>query len=213
LPAAPNQDLLNLRQAILRDDSEVIHSLLGQLSTSLGFLTLLNQGIIAALEEAGDTYGRGETFLPQLLLTAEGARRAFDYLRQALPAEAPEARETVVLGAVAGDIHDIGKNIVKALLESYGYQVVDLGKSVPGGEFLAAVKTHRAKVLGLSALMTTTMTEMKPVIQAVRQEGLSIKILVGGAVLTKDYADSIGADAYVKDAAEIHGIIRRLLDE
>ncbi len=206
------QHMLNLQQAILINDQQRIRELIKPLTAEKNFIELVDQSIIPALEQAGDTYARGITFLPQLLLTADGAAFAFDYLKVAMPADAPKELETVVLGAVAGDIHDIGKNIVKALLSSYGYNIIDLGKSVPAQEFVRAVKEHNAQVLGLSALMTTTMTEMEPVIRAIRAEGLDTRILVGGAVLTEEYAASIKADAYIKDGAEAHGIIRRLLD-
>ncbi len=211
-PPALKGQLLELQQAILNGNEEVIPEQIEKLLPSRNFLELVAQAVIPALEISGDSFAKGETFLPQLLLTADGARCAFDYLKKALPSEAPQIRETVVLGAVAGDVHDIGKNIVKALLESYGYQIVDLGKNVPSRQFIDAVKEHQAQVLGLSALMTTTMTEMAPIIEEIRKEHLPVSVIVGGAVLTKDYADSIGADAYVKDAAEAHHIIRRLLD-
>lgn len=211
-PPAVKVQLLELQQAILNGNEEVIPEQIEKLLPERSFLELVAQAIIPALEISGDSFARGETFLPQLLLTADGARRAFDYLKRALPSEAPQTRETVVLGAVAGDVHDIGKNIVKALLESYGYQIVDLGKNVSSERFIEAVKEHRAQVLGLSALMTTTMTEMAPIIEKIRKERLPVSVIVGGAVLTKEYADSIGADAYVKDAAEAHSIIRQLLD-
>ncbi len=207
-----SQHMLDLQQAIIINDQQRIRELIKPLTAEKNFIELVDQSIIPALEQAGDTYARGITFLPQLLLTADGAAFAFDYLKAAMPASAPKELETVVLGAVAGDIHDIGKNIVKALLSSYGYNIIDLGKSVPVQEFVRAAKEHNAQILGLSALMTTTMTEMEPVIRAIRAEGLDTKILVGGAVLTEEYAASIKADAYVKDGAEAHGIIRRLLD-
>lgn len=211
-PPALKVQLLELQQSILSGNEEVIPEELEKLLDSRSFLELVAQAIIPALELAGDSFAKGETFLPQLLLAADGARCAFDYLKKALPSEAPQKRETVVLGAVAGDVHDIGKNIVRALLESYGYQIVDLGKNVPAQAFVDAVKKHHAQVLGLSALMTTTMTEMAPIIRQIRQEHLPVSVIVGGAVLTRDYAETIGADAYVKDAAEAHTIIRQLLD-
>jgi 5-methyltetrahydrofolate--homocysteine methyltransferase len=204
--------LADLTQAILVNDQQHIRELLQPLTAAKSFIEIVNQSVIPALGTAGETYARGETFLPQLLLTADGATFTFDCLKAAMPGASPDVLETVVLGAVAGDVHDIGKNIVKALLSSYGYQVVDLGKNVPTDEFIKAVKEHRAQVLGLSALMTTTMKEMEPVIRGIRREGLDTTIIVGGAVLSKEYAESIGADAYVKDAAEAHNTIRRLLD-
>ena len=210
--AVYSQSLLLLQQAIVQNDRQQIRKLLQPLIHEMSFIELVDQSIVPALGYAGDSFSRGETFLPQLLLSADGASFTFDYLRIAKPSSAQRTLETVVLGTVAGDVHDIGKNIVKALLNSYGYQVVDLGKSVPVREFVKAVKEHNAQILGLSALMTTTMTEMEQVIRAIRYEGLDTRILVGGAALTREYAESIRADAYVKDAAEAHGVIRRLLD-
>jgi 5-methyltetrahydrofolate--homocysteine methyltransferase len=201
-----------LRQAILINDQQQIRKLLDPLIQVKSFTDLVDLSIIPTLHMAGDSYAEGETFLPQLLLSADGAAFTFDYLKAAMPSSVSRALETVVLGTVAGDVHDIGKNIVKALLASYGYAIVDLGKNVPAAEFIHAVKEHHARVLGLSALMTTTMTEMEPVIRRIREEGLDTIILVGGAVLTKEYAESIHADAYVRDAAEAHSVIRRLLD-
>lgn len=207
-----SRHIQQLQQAILIGNQTVIPELINHLLDSKSFFELVQEAIIPALETSGDTFAKGETFLPQLLLSADGARCAFDYLKRALPAEAPEKKETVVLGTVAGDVHDIGKNIVKALLESYGYQIVDLGKNVSCDKFVKAVKEHNAAILGMAALMTTTMTEMEPVIKALRQEGLGAKVIVGGAVLTPEYAASIRADAYIKDAGEAHSIIRQLLD-
>ena len=201
-----------IRQAILENDQQRIRALLPPLIREKSLAELADLIIVPALGLAGDSYAKGETFLPQLLLAADGASYAFGYLKAAMPASASRTLETVVLGTVAGDVHEIGKNIVKALLSSYGYQVVDLGKSVPAEDFVDAVRECNAQILGLSALMTTTMTEMGTVIRRVREAGLDTKILVGGAVLTREYAESIQADAYVKDAAEAHGVVRRLLD-
>ena len=201
-----------LRQAILVNDRRQIQALLQPMIPRKSFAELVGLSIIPALNTAGESFARGDTFLPQLLLTTDGAGFAFEYLQTAKPESSARTLETVVLGTVEGDVHDIGKNIVKALLSSYGYQIVDLGKSVPAEEFIEAVRVHKASVLGLSALMTTTMTEMGPVIRRVRAEGLDVRIIVGGAVLTKEYAEILGADAYVGEAAEAHGVIRRLLD-
>jgi 5-methyltetrahydrofolate--homocysteine methyltransferase len=201
-----------LQQAIIAGNQAVIPQYITKLLDAKSFYELVQEAIIPALEISGDTFAKGETFLPQLLLAAEGARCAFDYLKRALPTEAPEQKETVILGAVAGDVHDIGKNIVKALLESYGYQIIDLGKNVPCQAFVEAAKKHDAAIVGLAALMTTTMTEMGPVITALQEAGIKAKVIVGGAVLTPEYAQSIQADAYVKDAGEAHHIIRSLLD-
>jgi 5-methyltetrahydrofolate--homocysteine methyltransferase len=210
--ASHQPQLVALHQAIAINDRHRISELLQALAGSLNFLSLTDRGIIPVLEQTGNSFAKGETFLPQLLLAADGAAYAFERLKSLFPAAETKTLETVVLGSVAGDIHDIGKNIVKALLASYGYNVVDLGKNVPTLAFVDAVREHKAEILGLSALMTTTMVEMAPVIQAVRQAGLEPKILVGGAVLTQGFAQAIQADAYVKDGSDAHSVIRRLLD-
>lgn len=209
---AVNRHIQQLQQFIISGNQAAIPNELNHLLDTMSFYELVQEAIIPALETAGDTFAKGETFLPQLLLTAEGARCAFDYLKKALPMEAPEQKETVVLGTVAGDVHDIGKNIVKALLESYGYKIIDLGKNVQRQAFVEAVRQHQAAVVGLAALMTTTMTEMAPIIQELKAANLNVKVIVGGAVLTPEYAASICADGYVKDAGEAHHIIRGLLD-
>lgn len=197
-----------LVMAILRGDQSTIHKELNDLVTSHSFLELIQEYIVPALEQAGETFATGETFLPQLLLSADGARMAFDYLKARLPEQPIALKETIILGTVEGDVHDIGKNIVKALLESHGYKVIDLGKSVAKEAFVEAALVHKADIIGLSALMTTTMPEMETVIKSIRKAGIKAKVIVGGAVLTPEYAQSIQADAYVKDAAQAHPIIR-----
>lgn len=201
-----------LVSAILKGDQKGIEVELDALVPTQSFLQLIQTYIVPALEQAGDTFATGETFLPQLLLSADGARMAFDYLKITLPEQPIELKETVLLGTVEGDVHDIGKNIVKALLESHGYRIIDLGKNVAKETFVEAALQHQADVIGLSALMTTTMPEMEFVIKSIRKAGLKAKVIVGGAVLTPEYAQSIQADAYVKDAAQAHPIIRSFFD-
>ena len=140
-------------------------------------------------------------FLPQLLMSAEAAKAAFNVIRDKMAAEGSSRSNgvKVVLATVKGDIHDIGKNIVKVLFENYGYQVIDLGKDVPPEKIVEAAVKHNAAVVGLSALMTTTVGAMEETIMALRKAG-SFKIICGGAVLTQDYADSIGADFYAPNA-------------
>ncbi len=165
-------------------------------------LDIINQYIIPALNTVGDGFGKKTLFLPQLLMAADAARTAFDELKKQVSAGGQEnaARgDTIVLAVVKGDIHDIGKNIVKVLWENYGYHVVDLGKDVPAASVVEAVETHRAKLVGLTALMTTTVAAMEETIHLLREE-TEAKILVGGAVMTQEYAEAIGADGYAPDA-------------
>ena len=156
--------------------------------------------IMPALSEVGEKYEKGILFLPQLLQSAGAAQAAFDVLRAFLPEANTDPSRRIVLATVEGDVHDIGKNIVKVLLQNYGFAVTDLGRNVPPAEVLAALRETGATVVGLSALMTTTVPAMKETIALVKRECPGVRIMVGGAVLTESYAAQIGADGYGKDA-------------
>ena len=162
-------------------------------------LDVVNGMLIPALTEIGDAYEAGKAFLPQLLASADSAKESFTVLRQYMPAGG-ENKGIIVLATVKGDVHDIGKNIAGTVLENYGYRVIDLGKNVPPEDVAAAVKKYNARLCGLSALMTTTVPNMAETIALLRRECPECKIMVGGAVLTEEYAASIGADFYCKDA-------------
>ena len=165
-------------------------------------LELINTDMIPALDEVGKGFEAGTVFLPQLLMSAEAAKAAFAVVKESMEAsgEVQEKKGKVILATVKGDIHDIGKNIVKVLLENYSFDVMDLGRDVPPETIVeAAVKEH-VPVVGLSALMTTTVPAMEDTIKALRKDAPWVKVMVGGAVLTREYADAIGADAYCKDA-------------
>ena len=164
-------------------------------------LALVNGEIIPALNLVGKGFEEKRFYLPQLLMSAEAAKSAFEVIKSAMPTEKTTKGE-FVLATVMGDIHDIGKNIVKRLLENYGYRVIDLGKDVAPAEILEAVLKSGAKALGLSALMTTTVPAMEQTIALIKEKAPFCKVIVGGAVLTKDYAEKIGADCYAKDALE-----------
>ena len=205
--------LENLHHAILQGRQEKVAEYLPQLLTQHDVLTLINEGLIPPLEKIGNLFGRGEIFLPELMLAAEASKKAFTYLKEHLPEQDLAPKATIILGTVKGDIHDIGKNIVKALLENHGYRVIDLGKSVPASAFVEAVKKEKAKILGLSALMTTTMTEMAEVISLVKKEKLDVKVIVGGAVVTAEYAQEIGAQGFAPDAVLAVKLVQDLLTE
>ena len=165
-------------------------------------MELIDDGLIPALDRVGAAFETGKLYLPQLLMSAEAAKAVFELLRGAMTREGerPAAKAKVVLSTVKGDVHDIGKNIVKVLLENYGYQVVDLGKDVSPQAVTEAVVREHAAFCGLSALMTTTVGAMEETIALLRQEAPWCKVMVGGAVLTEDYARRMGADFYGKDA-------------
>lgn len=165
-------------------------------------LTVVNEIIIPALNIVGEEYEKGIIFLPQLIQSAETTKKAFEVVQSCFKTDETQQKGPIVLATVEGDIHDIGKNIVKVVLESYGYQVIDLGKNVPVQTVVDAYKEHQPKAIGLSALMTTTVLSMKKTIEALKEEGNVCPILVGGAVLSADIASDIGADYYCKDAME-----------
>ena len=145
------------------------------------------------------------------MLAGDAVKTAFSYLQTHFPASTGESKGTVVIGTVKGDVHDIGKNIVKALLENHGYKVIDLGKNVPAEAFIEAAQKEKAQLVGLSALMTTTMVEMEKIIAEIKNAKLPVQVIVGGAVVTAEYARQIGADGYGKDAVEAVKVVRTLL--
>ena len=167
---------------------------------------ILSQGLIASLKVVGERFRRDEIFLPEVMLSANAFKAAFEILKPILLKGDYKPRAKVVIGTVAGDVHDLGKNIVSALLEGNGYQVIDLGVNVSAPKFIDAVKKENAAILALSTLLTTTMPEMEKIIKAVAAAGLRarVKIIVGGAAVSKEYADKIGADGYGEDAQ--HGV-------
>ncbi len=164
--------------------------------------TVLKEGLVRGMEEVGDKFKEGELFIPEVLAIAKGMQEGMDILTPKLIQSGVKIAGKVVLGTVKGDLHDIGKNIVKMMLEASGLKVYDLGIDIPVERFVEAVKTHEAQVLALSALLTTTMGHMKGVIDSIIEAGLrnKIKIIVGGAPITKQFADKIGADGYAPDA-------------
>ncbi|MCI8483650.1 MAG: dihydropteroate synthase [Lachnospiraceae bacterium] len=165
-------------------------------------LAVIDEELIPALDQVGQGFEKKTVFLPQLLMSADAAKAGFDAIKAYLKSQGgpSQSKGTIVIATVKGDIHDIGKNIVKVLLENYGFQVIDLGKDVPPETVVEAAKEHQVPLVGLSALMTTTVANMELTIQMLKKELPECKVMVGGAVLTQTYADMIGADFYSKDA-------------
>ena len=173
---------------------------------------LLNQVLLPAINTVGDYFDSGKYFLPQLIAGAESMKRSIEILEPLMLSEKEsEDMPVVIIATVEGDIHDIGKNLVALMLKNYGFRVIDLGKDVPKETIVAEAKKHHAAIIALSALMTTTMKQMEAVIAYAREQGVTAKIMVGGAVITQEYADEIGADGYSKDAAEAVKVAGRLL--
>jgi 5-methyltetrahydrofolate--homocysteine methyltransferase len=202
-------DLFAIITAGLRDQSRAATSELLKTHTPL---QVIDDYIVPALDAVGKDFETGRKFLPQLLLSAETVSGAFEIIKAELvkTGGASESKGTILLATVHGDIHDIGKNIVKAMLENYGYSVVDLGKDVPPETVVEAVKKEKPGIVGLSALMTTTVANMEKTIKALRDAGESVPIVVGGAVLSPEYAERIGADYYAKDAMASISIAKKV---
>ncbi len=200
-------------EAIVRGDMDhVVPLVKKELGEGVEPFALVRDRMIPAITEVGERYGRREYFLPQLLRSAETMQAAFAEVRPLLEAAGQDDnRPVVILATVEGDIHDIGKNIVGLLLSNHGFKVVDLGKDVKAEDIVAAAEQHHAKIVGLSALMTTTMVHMEDTVKLIRERGLNIKVLVGGAVVTAAFAESIGADGYAEDAVEAVRVAQKYL--
>lgn len=172
---------------------------------------LLNEVLLPAINQVGEYFDKGKYFLPQLIAGAEAMKKAIDVLEPLLLKESDDRdMPVVVIATVEGDIHDIGKNLVALMLKNYGFKVIDLGKDIPAEQIIAAAKEHNAQIIALSALMTTTMQRMREVIANVRSQHLDVKVMIGGAVITQEYADEIGADGYSGDAADAVKLAKRL---
>ncbi len=202
-----------LYQAVLNGLKSEGAQLTKQMLETTDSMEIVNNILIPALDKIGVDFEKGTIFLPQLIMSAAVAQAAFEEIRKAmvLSDKKPESKGKIVMATVKGDVHDIGKNIVKVLLENYGYDVIDLGKDVEYQAVVDAIKEHNAKLVGLSALMTTTLVSMKETIELIHENNLECKIFVGGAVLTPEYAKEIHADFYAKDAKESVDIAKKIL--
>lgn len=161
---------------------------------------VLNEGLIGAMDEVGKRFSSGELFVPEMLLAAQAMKAGLDELKPHLAKGTAATRGTVIIGTVKGDLHDIGKNLVAMMMEGAGFEVIDVGMDVDTQKFLSAAKEKNAGVIAMSALLTTTMPAMEEVVKAIREQGLAIKTMVGGAPVTPDFSKKIGADAYCEDA-------------
>lgn len=204
----------SLKQAVVQGHPDRA----GELAASL-----LNQGIepmalgenvlIPAMSEVGERFARNEYFLPQVMMSARAMKAAFKPLKEAMKGLDVPSKGTILMATVEGDIHDIGKNIVITLLENHGYDVIDLGKNISADEIVRNAADSRVNAVGLSALMTTTMVRMKEAVDALKSAGLTLPVVVGGAAVTQDYADEIGAQGYARDATEAVNIFSTLIED
>lgn len=174
---------------------------------------VLNKGLIAGMEVVGTKFKNNEFYVPEVLIAARAMKAGMKVLRPKLVESGVKPLGRFVVGTVKGDLHDIGKNLVAMMMEGAGFEVIDLGADVPSEKFIAAIKEKNASVIGMSALLTTTMLQMKDVVATLKANGLkdSVKVIVGGAPLNQSYADEIGADGYAPDAASAVDLVKKLL--
>ena len=208
-PVFPTTDF-TLRDIIIHGLKDEVKAKTQELLQTKQALEIIDQIIIPALNQVGDDYESNRIFLPQLIQSAETTKLAFEVIKSTFHQQ-DAAKATVVMCTVEGDVHDIGKNIVKVILESYGYQVIDLGKDVKKERVVEAYQQYHPQAIGLSALMTTTVVHMQKTIQALKEAHCDCPIWVGGAVLTADIAREIGADYYCQDAMATVTLLQDIL--
>lgn len=210
--SAENGSRQELRDAVLKGNRNGIAAIAkAALAAGEEPQKLLNEVLLPAIDEVGELFDKGKYFLPQLIGSAEAMKNAIEVLEPLLLNETRDSdMPVVVIATVEGDIHDIGKNLVALMLKNHGFRVIDLGKDVPKEEIIRAAREHNAQIIALSALMTTTMQRMREVVAYAKENHVEAKIMIGGAVITQDYADEIGADGYSRDAAEAVRVARQL---
>jgi 5-methyltetrahydrofolate--homocysteine methyltransferase len=205
-------DLATLRDAVMNgDDKGAAAAAKDLLAAGTDPVEIVLEGVTPAMAEVGKKFECGEAFVPELLISARATKTVFEILRPQLAKQGAQPVGRVVVGTVKGDLHDIGKNLVAAMLEGGGFEVTDLGVNVTPEKFVESAKAKGAQVIGLSALLTTTMPAMKATVDAVKKSGLPAKVMIGGAPVTQSFAEEIGADGYGETAASAVGVARKLI--
>ncbi|HOA71928.1 MAG TPA: corrinoid protein [Phycisphaerae bacterium] len=208
-------DLNKLSEAILKGDAKGAEAITREaIEAKVDPQELVNKYMIPAMDEVGRKFEADELFVPELLVTARAMKKALEVVKPLLAATGAKPIGKVVVGTVKGDLHDIGKNLVASMLEGAGFEVIDLGVDVGPEKFIAAVKEHSPNIVALSALLTTTMPSMKTTIEQLSAAGLrdKVKIIIGGAPVTQDYANEIGADGYSENANGAVGLARQIVN-
>jgi 5-methyltetrahydrofolate--homocysteine methyltransferase len=206
--------LIKINDAIQkRQKDDLIPSIEAAIEAGLDPKEIINDGLIAAMDVVGNEFSDGIIFVPEMLVSALFMKEGLKLIKPLIASGSEDKRGTILIGTVKGDLHDIGKNIVAMLLEGAGFEVIDLGVNLSVEEVVKKVVELKPQILGLSALLTTTMPEMEKVMAALTESGLreQVKVMVGGAPLNKAFADSIGADGYAKDAAEAVSLARKMI--
>ncbi len=204
----------DLADAIIAGDNvkskEITQKLVDQ---GVSAIEILNEGLVPGMDVVGAKFKANEMYIPEVLIAARAMHAAMDIIKPMLSSTGAQMKGTVVIGTVQGDLHDIGKNLVAMMLEGGGFTVVDVGVDVPAEKFVEEVKKNNAQIVGLSALLTTTMPVMKDVIAALKsdEQTKNVKVMVGGAPLTQEYADSIGANGYAPDASSAVDLAKSLV--
>ena len=205
-------DLAAIAEALIKGDRDTVSTLVQQAADeSVSAEQILNEGLVAGMDVVGRKFKNNEFYVPEVLIAARAMNAGMDILAPLLAESGAKSAGIVVLGTVKGDLHDIGKNLVGMMLKGGGFQVIDAGIDVAPEKFVELAQENGADLIGLSALLTTTMTQMAAVIEAVKQAGLGAKVMIGGAPITQEYADEIGADAYAPDAASAVDLARELM--
>jgi 5-methyltetrahydrofolate--homocysteine methyltransferase len=205
-----------IAEEVVKGQAEKVKDLVQKaLSEEISAEELLNGGLVAGMNVVSEKFKNNEFFIPEVLVSARAMHAGLDILKPLLAEANVKAKGTVVLGTVKGDLHDIGKNIVGMMLQGAGFEIVDLGADVPKEKFIEHVQQQDVNIVGMSALLTTTMIYMKEIIQALKDAGLRdrVKVIIGGAPVTQAYADQIDADGYAPDAASAVDLTKELLDQ
>ena len=203
-----------LNEGVIKGDGSVVQAEVNKaLSEGAKARDILVKGLIGGMSVVGERFGAGEMFLPEVLMSAHAMHQGLDIVKPLLAKSGEKALGSVVIGTVEGDIHDIGKRIVGFMLEGNGYEVTDLGTSVKAETFVQAIEEHKPDILGMSALLTTTMPNMGKTIDLLKEKGLrkEVKVVVGGAPINEEYARSIGADGYAPEAGSAVELVKKLL--
>jgi methanogenic corrinoid protein MtbC1 len=192
---------VDIFKAVLAYDEAQAKSLTqAEIDAGTDIETILNEGLISAMDDVGAKFSEGDLFVPEMLMAAQAMKAGLAILKPHLASDSAANKGTVIIGTVKGDLHDIGKNLVAMMMEGAGFNVVDLGVDVDADKFVAAAKEHDAHLVALSALLTTTMPSMETTVNAIKEAGLAAKTIIGGAPVTQAYADQIGANGYSDDA-------------
>jgi len=205
-------DLKALADAVIKgDQSTAVEITKAALEEGMPAKSVLDDGLIAGMEVIGARFKKNEVYIPEVLISARAMKMAMEFLEPELVKAGVEPIGKFLIGTVQGDLHDIGKNLVAMMLKGAGFEVIDLGVDVDPDKFVEQVKSSKVNVVGMSALLTTTMPGMEKTLKAIRDSGVSAKIIVGGAPVTQDYADRIGADGYAADAASAVDVAKSLV--